>query len=380
MAEREGGIAEPAALFIRLRPLARQGGHAGRVKGEAARKPDLKRLAGHTAEDITVADLKTGQQTSFNYMERVLGPATDQETAWTELGLPRMLDKVTAGYSAAFLAYGQTGTGKTHTMFGSQLDQVASWAGGESYPAQWGVFPRAVMELLARLQGRRVLLTANIVEIYFWQAFDLLNQKAELNWGQNYDGTLEGVRQMEVRGPQDIAKIIGIMHTYRQSRSTVMNDTSSRSHCLARLNLSLVGEVGTVTRSTLTFVDLAGSERLDKTELESKSSTAAYEGLATNWDLFHFSRTIELAMQAAKKGKKLDKWIGRESVLAVLLAASLKGETLFSLVICLSQSEKNGGESWCSLKFGETASKLRVEAESAQPEKVEKLISSTKQV
>lgn len=67
-------------------------------------------------------------------------------------------------------------------------------------------------------------------------------------------------------------------------------------------------------------------------------------------------------------------------MLAVLLAASLKGETLFSLVICLSQSEKNGGESWCSLKFGETASKLRVEAESAQPEKVEKLISSTKQV
>ena len=30
------------------------------------------------------------------------------------------------------------------------------------------------------------------------------------------------------------------MHTYRQSRSTVMNDVSSRSHCLARLNLSVV--------------------------------------------------------------------------------------------------------------------------------------------
>ena len=78
MAKPEGRIAEPAALFIRLRPLARQGGHAGRAAGEVARKPDLKRLAGHTGEDITVADLKTGQQTSFNYMERVLGPATDQ--------------------------------------------------------------------------------------------------------------------------------------------------------------------------------------------------------------------------------------------------------------------------------------------------------------
>ena len=39
------------------------------------------------------------------------------------------------------------------------------------------------------------------------------------------------------------------MHTYRQSRSTVMNDVSSRSHCLARLNLSVVtGEdLGQVT-------------------------------------------------------------------------------------------------------------------------------------
>ena len=91
-------------------------------------------------------------------------------------------------------------------------------------------------------------------------------------------------------------------------------------------------------------------------------------------------RCSDLAMEAARKGKKLDKWIGRESVLAIVLAPTLRGETLFSLCICLSPAERNGGESWCSLKFGETASKLRVEAESAQPEKVEKLVSSTKQV
>ena len=40
------------------------------------------------------------------------------------------------------------------------------------------------------------------------------------------------------------------------------------------------------------MVDLAGSERLEKTEMEAKSTTAAYEGLSTNWDLFHFGRTI----------------------------------------------------------------------------------------
>ena len=91
-------------------------------------------------------------------------------------------------------------------------------------------------------------------------------------------------------------------------------------------------------------------------------------------------RCSDLAMEAARKGKKLDKWIGRESVLAIVLAPTLRGETLFSLCICLSPAERNGGESWCSLKFGQTCSNLRVRVEAARPEQVDGLINSTKKV
>ena len=87
-----------------------------------------------------------------------------------------------------------------------------------------------------------------------------------------------------------------------------------------------------------------------------------------------------MAMEAARKGKKLDKWIGRESVLAIVLAPTLRGETLFSLCICLSPAERNGGESWCSLRFGQTCSNLRVRVEAARPEQVNSLITSTKKV
>ena len=38
---------------------------------------------------------------------QVLGPDTDQEAAWHQLGMARMVDRVAAGYSATFLAYGQ---------------------------------------------------------------------------------------------------------------------------------------------------------------------------------------------------------------------------------------------------------------------------------
>ena len=40
---------------------------------------------------------------------QVLGPDTDQEAAWHQLGMARMVDRVAAGYSATFLAYGQVG-------------------------------------------------------------------------------------------------------------------------------------------------------------------------------------------------------------------------------------------------------------------------------
>ena len=60
-----------------------------------------------------------------------------------------------------------------------------------------------------------------------------------------------------------------------------MNDTSSRSHCVARLNLSKVSisdGVKKVSKSAFTFVDLSGSERLEKTGMEAKSSVASFEG------------------------------------------------------------------------------------------------------
>ena len=44
---------------------------------------------------------------------QVLGPDTDQEAAWQQLGMARMVDRVAAGYSATFLAYGQVGTKQT---------------------------------------------------------------------------------------------------------------------------------------------------------------------------------------------------------------------------------------------------------------------------
>ena len=149
-----------------------------------------------------------------------------------------------------------------------------------------------------------------------------------------------------------------------------------------------------VQRSTFTFVNLSGSERLENTGMEAKSSIASYEGLCTNWDLYHFGRTIEIAKEASKKGKKMR--TVRESILARVLAKTLDGEAITAMVITLSQSERTVERhgKWytyfrypvktfvyrCSLKFGETVNQLEVKAAKAEGKKISSLVSEKKKV
>ena len=97
------------------------------------------------------------------------------------------------------------------------------------------------------------------------------------------------------------------------------------------------------------FADLAGSERLDKTGLElgAKASEAAWEGMATNWDLYMLGRSIDIVVEAARKGKKPDGVAARQpSLLSQVMTRVIRGDSFVTMVVCLSQSDKNGGESW----------------------------------
>ena len=233
-----------------------------------------------------------------------------------------------------------------------------------------------------------------MIELYFGAACDLLNDKNKVSnvleqWGNSNFGAF-GLAEIEIKGPRDIAKLIKVfvsvfylvasygsfpvlrsgpqvMHNNRETRSTGMNETSSRSHCIASICYTKVDdhpEKGRqvrvvpllvaveidhfqVRRSTFMFADLAGSERLEKTGLEAKTGTASYEGLSTNWDLYNLGRTIDMVVEAARKGKKTEGFALRQpSLLSQVMTRVIKGDSFVTMVVCLSQSDKNGGESW----------------------------------
>ena len=113
---------------------------------------------------------------------------SDQAVAYDAIAAP-LFRALGEGYSCTLLAYGQTGSGKTHTVFGPTGCLTERAAASEAGRADWGLFPRVVLALLADGSGA---LHASAVEVYQERAFDLLNDRAPLTVGGKSAGLKVG--------------------------------------------------------------------------------------------------------------------------------------------------------------------------------------------
>ena len=104
------------------------------------------------------------QRTTYNF-DNVLGTQSSQEEVFQQTIQPVIPD-VLGGFECTMFAYGQTGTGKTHTMEGTLND-----------PELQGVIPRAaeaIFESLGDGRYRDSEVTASYLEIYNEELADLL--------------------------------------------------------------------------------------------------------------------------------------------------------------------------------------------------------------
>ena len=111
------------------------------------------------------------------------------------------------------------------------------------------------------------------------------------------------------------------------------------------------------------FADLSGSERVSKTGNE-KTTQQGFEGVAINYELSQFGITIDNMVKQYRQNRlsKSNKSSlkNHDSMLARILANSLEGKSISCMIVCLSQSDNNGNESYCSLRFGERLAKLSI--------------------
>lgn len=170
--------------------------------------------------------------------------------------------------------------------------------------------------------------------------------------GENSFATV-GEKLTPLRNAEEVARFARTIESTRTAKSHLLNDRSSRSHCLVKVHIVHKSETSLVT--TLLFVDLAGSERVGRTGVEGE---ARAEAQAINSSLTSLGRVIKSLGASRKKGATYHVPY-RDAVLTMLLRDSFGGKSCTSVVINVAGDANHAGESICSLRFGERMSVVR---------------------
>ncbi|KAF6147992.1 hypothetical protein GIB67_024167 [Kingdonia uniflora] len=251
-------------------------------------------------------------------------------------------------------AYGQTNSGKTHTMRGSVVEP--------------GVIPLAVRDLFNMLQedaDREFLLRMSYMEIYNEEINDLLapeHRKLQIHEGLERGIFVAGLREEIVATPEQVIDFMNFGESHRHIGETNMNVYSSRSHTIFRMIIESrerteEGDVGSscdaVRVSVLNLVDLAGSERAAKTGAE---GVRLKEGSHINKSLMTLGTVIKkLSEGAESQGSHVPY---RDSKLTRILQPSLGGNANTAIICNITLAQIHWDETKSSLQFASRA--LRV--------------------
>jgi hypothetical protein len=308
--------------------------------------------------------------------DKVLGQNSTQEEMYLVIGKP-VVEDILLGYNGTILAYGQTGTGKTFTIFGPgswepelrkkperpmSYDMNCDW----TQDPQGGVIPRAVDQLFQHIRENadriEFHVTVSFCQIYMETIMDLIDPTKN-NLTIREDPKLgifvDNLTQIEVNDPQEIFQLLKEGAQNRAISATNMNKVSSRSHVILSItveqkpyesNDASKGEAA-VKRGTLTIVDLAGSERVAKSGSEGQRLEEAKK---INKSLSALGNCV-----AALTDENISHVPFRDSKLTRLLTDSLGGNAKTCLVATIGPALWNYDESYSTLTFATRAMSVK---------------------
>ncbi|XP_043727184.1 centromere-associated protein E isoform X4 [Cervus elaphus] len=285
---------------------------------------------------------------SFNF-DRVFHSNETTKNVYEEIAVP-IIDSAIQGYNGTIFAYGQTASGKTYTMMGSQ--------------EYLGVIPRAIHDIFQKIKkfpDREFLLRVSYMEIYNETITDLLcdTQKMKpliIREDFNRNVYVSDLTEEVVYTSEMALKWITKGEKNRHYGITKMNQRSSRSHTIFRMILESreKGEPsnceGSVKVSHLNLVDLAGSERAAQTGAE---GLRLKEGCNINRSLFILGQVIK---------KLSDGQVGgfinyRDSKLTRILQNSLGGNAKTRIICTITPVSFD--ETLSTLQFASTAKYMK---------------------
>lgn len=267
-----------------------------------------------------------------------------------------ILESVCEGYNGTIFAYGQTGAGKTHTMEGCA-----------DPPELKGIIPNSFKHIFEKIacdqngtKTKKFLVRASYLEIYNEEIRDLLSRdpKNRLELRENVDNGVyvKDLKVVVVKSVAEIDRVMADGKKYRSVGSTLMNQTSSRSHSIFTIIVE-TSEVDAQTGDTkirvgkLNLVDLAGSERQSKT---GASGDRLKEATKINLSLSALGNVISALVESKSQHIPY-----RDSKLTRLLQDSLGGNTKTVMIANCGPADYNYDETLSTLRYANRAKDIK---------------------
>merc|ERR1712212_948308 len=279
--------------------------------------------------------------------DNILKPNVTQEQVYNTSAKDIVVD-VLNGYNGTIFAYGQTSSGKTHTMEGIMEN-----------PDLQGIIPRIVNDIFNHIYSMEENLEFHIkvsyFEIYMDKIRDLLDpSKVNLavHEDKNKSVYVKGATERFVSSPEEVLEVIEEGKSNRHVAVTNMNEHSSRSHSVFLINVKQENlENQKKLSGKLYLVDLAGSEKVGKTGAE---GTILDEAKNINKSLSALGNVIAALADGNKTHIPY-----RDSKLTRILQESLGGNAKTTVVICASPASFNEAETKFTLDFGKRAKTIK---------------------
>uniref|UniRef100_A0A8D2LUC1 Kinesin-like protein n=1 Tax=Varanus komodoensis TaxID=61221 RepID=A0A8D2LUC1_VARKO len=273
--------------------------------------------------------------------DRVFQSHTSQEQVYNDCA-KKIVKDVLEGYNGTIFAYGQTSSGKTHTMEGKLHDHDGM-----------GIIPRIVQDIFNYIYSMDENLEFHIKDNYF-NAFSCLSvSKTNLSVHEDKNRVpyVKGCTERFVCSPDEVMDTIDEGKSNRHVAVTNMNEHSSRSHSIFLIN---VKQENTQTEQKLSgklyLVDLAGSEKVSKTGAE---GAVLDEAKNINKSLSALGNVISALAENSTYVPY------RDSKMTRILQDSLGGNCRTTIVICCSPSSYNESETKSTLLFGQRAKTIK---------------------
>ncbi|KAK6590664.1 kinesin-like boursin [Cryptosporidium xiaoi] len=344
-------------VIVRCRPLTEQEKKDPNNFNILQTKIDTKEVV---VSQQTLGRKIDSYSTKLFSFDGVCGSFTSQRDLFKQYVVP-IVDEVLLGFNCTIFAYGQTGTGKTYTMEGDMKEYLES--NNMELTEHAGIIPRAVQLIFERLESQYTEYGVRVsyLEIYNEELSDLLSdEKLTLRIYDDVPGkrglNVDRLEEIPVNKAQDILNILSTAVRKRKTAETLLNKSSSRSHCIFTITIhtketNIDGE-DVLKVGKLNLVDLAGSENIQRSGANAVKDRAKEAGMI-NQSLLTLGRVINALVDHSSYVPY------RDSKLTRLLQDSLGGKTKTCIIATITSSSLYLEETLNTLDYAHRAKNIK---------------------